>query len=156
MQLAEVITRAIPEKEKRQRKIHPATKTFQAIRMHINAELDHLKAGLSQALDVLATGGVLAVVTFHSLEDRIVKRLFRRMVQGHEVPDRLPVQESELQSDFVYVEKLVLPDANELALNPRARSAKLRAIRRKKDSRCHRPRSTGSLIYYKTNFLKFL
>ena len=130
MQLAQVVSAAIPEKEKRQRKIHPATKTFQAIRMYINDELGHLKAGLSQALDVLMAGGVIAVVTFHSLEDRIVKRLFRKMVQGEEVPARLPVRDSDLQSNYVYMKKLALPDEREIASNPRARSAKLRAIRR--------------------------
>lgn len=129
-QLAEVISRAIPEKEKMQRKIHPATKTFQAIRMHINNELAHLKAGLAEALNLLSDGGVAAVVTFHSLEDRIVKRMFRESVVGKDIPDRLPLTQAELRSNFVYVAKLIRPGENEIRLNPRARSAKLRAIRR--------------------------
>lgn len=129
-QLAEVVSRAIPEKEKMQRKIHPATKTFQAIRMHINNELAHLKAGLAEALNILSVDGVAAVVTFHSLEDRIVKRMFRESVVGKDIPDRLPLTRAELRSDYVYVAKLIRPCENEIRLNPRARSAKLRAIRR--------------------------
>jgi 16S rRNA (cytosine1402-N4)-methyltransferase len=128
--LAEIISRAIPEKEKKHRKIHPATKTFQAIRMHINDELGHLKAGLTQAMNVLAAGGVVVVVTFHSLEDRIVKRMFRKSVEGNNIPDRLPIKQSELNEEFAYVAKLVRPGESELKNNPRARSAKLRAIRR--------------------------
>jgi 16S rRNA (cytosine1402-N4)-methyltransferase len=128
--LAEIISSAIPEKEKKQRKIHPATKTFQAIRIHINDELGHLKAGLTQAMNVLAAGGVAVVVTFHSLEDRIVKRMFRKAVEGENVPDRLPVMQSELRQEYAYVAKLLRPVEGELLNNPRARSAKLRAIRR--------------------------
>lgn len=128
-QLSEVVTQAIPEKEQRKRKIHPATKTFQAIRMYINDELQHLKAGLHAAINVLALNGVLVVVTFHSLEDRIVKRLFRESVSGPELPDRLPVM-GKPSGNYEYVEKLVTASPEEQAANPRARSAKLRAIRR--------------------------
>ena len=130
VQLADVVSQAMPEKEKQQRKIHPATKTFQAIRMHINSELDHLKAGLQEALDVIASGGVIAVVTFHSLEDRIVKRMFRQCVEDDGVPDRLPVMASELSKSFAYEARLVSPSAIETRTNPRARSAKLRAIKK--------------------------
>ena len=129
-QLAEVVYQAMPEKEKRQRKTHPATKTFQAIRMHVNQELEHLSAGLHAALDSLLEGGVLAVVSFHSLEDRMVKQLFRRSVLGEAVPDRLPLKQADMGGDYEYVEKLVKPTAEETTRNPRARSARLRAIKR--------------------------
>ncbi|MCW8964624.1 MAG: 16S rRNA (cytosine(1402)-N(4))-methyltransferase RsmH [Gammaproteobacteria bacterium] len=128
--LAEIVYQAMPEKEKRQRKIHPATKTFQAIRMHVNQELEHLSAGLDAALDTLVVGGVLAVVSFHSLEDRMVKQLFRRSVLGDEVPDRLPLKEVDMGGNYEYVAKLVKPSEEETARNPRARSARLRAIKR--------------------------
>jgi len=128
--LAEIVYQAMPEKEKRQRKIHPATKTFQAIRMHINQELEHLSAGLHAALDTLLVGGVLAVVSFHSLEDRMVKQLFRRSVLGNEVPDRLPLKGVDMGGNYEYVAKLVKPSEEETARNPRARSARLRAIKR--------------------------
>ena len=129
-QLAEVVYQAMPEKEKRQRKIHPATKTFQAIRMTVNQELEHLRAGLDAALDSLVIGGVVAVVSFHSLEDRLVKRLFRQAVLGDEVPDKLPVKEAEIGGDYEYVAKLVKPSEEEIIRNPRARSARLRAIKK--------------------------
>lgn len=129
-QLAEIVAQAIPERDRRQRKIHPATKTFQAIRMKINEELEHLERALSAALEVLAVEGVLAVVTFHSLEDRIVKRMFRHCVQDDGLPERLPVKASELKKNFADVARLVTPSATEIQNNPRARSAKLRAIRK--------------------------
>lgn len=129
-QLADVVFHAMPEKEKRQRKTHPATKTFQAIRMTVNQELEHLRAGLDAALDSLVIGGVVAVVSFHSLEDRLVKRLFRQAVLGDEVPDKLPVKEADMGGDYEYVAKLVKPSDEEIIRNPRARSARLRVIKK--------------------------
>jgi len=129
-QLAEVVFNAMPEKEKRQRKTHPATKTFQAIRMTVNKELEHLCAGLDAAIDSLVIGGVVAVVSFHSLEDRLVKRLFRQMVIGDKVPDKLPVKDADIGGDFQYVAKQIKPSEQEVVDNPRARSARLRAIKR--------------------------
>lgn len=130
VQLAEIIYQSMPEKERRRRRIHPATKTFQAIRMYVNQELGHLGAGLHTALDILAVGGVMAVVSFHSLEDRLVKRLFRRSVLGDMIPDRLPVKEVDMGGNYEYVRKLVKPTAEEVRCNPRARSARLRVIKR--------------------------
>ena len=129
-QLAEIVFNAIPEKERRSRKTHPATKTFQAIRMHINHELEHLRDALNHALDVLTVGGILAVVSFHSLEDRIVKQLFRRCVEGARLPDKLPVMRDETGGDYAYVAKLVRPSPKEVMLNPRSRSARLRSIKK--------------------------
>lgn len=129
-QLAEIVFQAFPEKEKRKRKIHPATKVFQAIRMKVNDELGHLERALHESLDVLAIGGVLAVVSFHSLEDRLVKRLFRDCVNGPEVPHGLPVKDDELIKNYEYAAKLIVPSDEEVEVNARARSAKLRAIRK--------------------------
>lgn len=129
-QLAEIIYSGFPEKEKRKRKIHPATKVFQAIRMHVNDELGHLERALEAAKSVLAINGVLAVVAFHSLEDRMVKRFFRDCVLGEALPDGLPVKEADLKSDYEYVARLVKPSDEEVTVNARARSARLRAIRR--------------------------
>ena len=130
VQLADIISAAIPEREKRQRKIHPATKTFQAIRMYINDELGHLRKGLQQALALLVPGGIVVAVSFHSLEDRIVKKIFRRAVQGERLPDRMPVTRTYTGGGFEYAAQLVRPSDDEIRLNPRSRSAKLRALRK--------------------------
>jgi 16S rRNA (cytosine1402-N4)-methyltransferase len=98
--------------------------------MTVNQELEHLRAGLDAALDSLVIGGVVAVVSFHSLEDRLVKRLFRQAVLGDEVPDKLPVKEAEMGGDYEYVAKLVKPSDEEIIRNPRARSARLRVIKK--------------------------
>ncbi len=129
-QLADIIYQAFPEKEKRKRRIHPATKVFQAIRMRINDELGHLERALNAVPEVLAVRGVLAVVSFHSLEDRIVKRFFRNLVKGDKVPDRLPLRNNELNRGYEYVAKLIKPSDEEVKVNVRARSARLRAIRK--------------------------
>ena len=112
---------------------HPATRTFQAIRIHINQELQELALALEQAGALLATGGRLAVLSFHSLEDRIVKRF----IDGHQHPERklashrsLPLRASELpRARFESIAR-ILPDATETAANPRARSAVLRVAQR--------------------------
>ena len=129
-QLSEVVYRAIPEKQRLKRKIHPATKVFQAIRMHVNNELGHLERGLRSAIGMASAGTIIVVVSFHSLEDRLVKRAFRRCVDGEAVPDKLPLTAGQVQGDFEYVSRLTVPSAEELALNARARSARLRAIRK--------------------------
>lgn len=128
--LAEIVFQAFPEKERRKRKTHPATKVFQAIRIHVNDELGRLQRALNAALGMLAIDGVLAMVSFHSLEDRMVKRFFRGCVRGDVVPDRLPVRYDQTGGDYAYVAKLIRPSAQEMAVNPRSCSARLRAIRR--------------------------
>jgi len=129
-QLADIVYRAFPERVKRKRRIHPATKVFQAIRMQINDELGHLGRALSAAPGILAVRGVLVVVSFHSLEDRMVKRLFRDLVLGDKVPDGLPLRSDELNHGYEYVMKLIRPSAKEVEINTRARSARLRSIRK--------------------------
>ncbi|MFL6751807.1 MAG: 16S rRNA (cytosine(1402)-N(4))-methyltransferase RsmH [Sphingomicrobium sp.] len=109
-------------------KSDPATRTFQAIRIHLNAELDELEEGLQAAERALKPGGRLAVVTFHSLEDRIVKRFFRERSGGTPAGSRhRPVLSDPRQPTFDRVAKPVSPTERELAGNPRARSARLRS-----------------------------
>ena len=109
-------------------KSDPATRTFQAIRIHLNAELDELEQGLAAAERSLAPGGRLAVVTFHSLEDRIVKRFFRERSGGMPAGSRhRPVQSDPREPTFERVAKPVSPTERELAANPRSRSARLRS-----------------------------
>ncbi len=109
-------------------KTDPATRTFQAIRIHLNAELDELELGLEAAERALKPGGRLAIVTFHSLEDRIVKRFFRERSGGTPAGSRhRPVQTDPREPTFERVAKPVSPTERELAANPRARSARLRS-----------------------------
>lgn len=109
-------------------KTDPATRTFQAIRIHLNAELYELEQGLQAAERALRPGGRLAVVTFHSLEDRIVKRFFRERSGGTPAGSRhRPVQQDPREPTFERVAKPVSPTERELAANPRARSARLRS-----------------------------
>jgi 16S rRNA (cytosine1402-N4)-methyltransferase len=122
-ELAALVERASPSRERHK---HPATRSFQAIRIYINRELEDLQAGLRQALEVLAAGARLAVISFHSLEDRIVKRFLREAAQGERLPKGLPVPDSARRPRMRLIGKPIQADAAEVALNPRARSAVLR------------------------------
>ncbi len=124
-QLAKLVDKAMPFREKNK---HPATRTFQAIRIYINNELDDLKTGLEQSLDVLAVGGRLAVITFHSLEDRIVKRYFRDEARGDDLPSNFPIRADELNPSVKLIGKAIKAGDAELGMNPRARSAVLRIV----------------------------
>lgn len=126
-QLAELIAGVIPVREKDK---HPATRSFQAIRIYINAELEELKTALPVALEVLRPGGRLAVISFHSLEDRIVKRFFRDEARGDSFPPNLPVPQSALSPRLRVIGKAIRASEKELAENPRARSAVLRVAER--------------------------
>ena len=109
-------------------KSDPATRTFQAIRIHLNAELEELEQGLEAAERALKPGGRLAVVSFHSLEDRLVKRFFRERSGGTPGGSRhRPVVTDPNAPTFEQVAKPVSPSERELAVNPRARSARLRS-----------------------------
>ena len=125
--LADIVAAANPAWE---RDKHPATRTFQAIRIHINQELSAIEACLPQAVKVLKLGGRLAVITFHSLEDRLVKQFFRNAARGDRFPKGLPVPADRLRPTLRLLGKPVAPSAPEVARNPRARSARLRAAER--------------------------
>ena len=126
LQLAELVSEAIPRHEKHK---HPATRTFQAIRIHINDELGQLQSVLPQAIRLLKQQGRLAVISFHSLEDRIVKRFFRDLLKGQPIPKRIPVI-PDYQAPIKVLGKAIKPSAEELRRNPRARSAVLRVAER--------------------------
>lgn len=123
LQLAEIVKVANPKWEKHK---HPATRVFQAIRIHVNQELTDLSSCLEQCIDVLALHGRLAVISFHSLEDRIVKQFMRDKEQGPRLPLEVPVRYEELRTNFKRVGKAVMPQNDEVKNNVRARSAVLR------------------------------
>jgi len=112
------------------RKKHPATKTFQAIRIFINDELQQLEAVLQQSITVLRHGGRLCVISFHSLEDRIVKRFMRAASRESEQYRGMPIVPAEFQPRLRLVGKDIVASSAEIALNPRARSARLRVAER--------------------------
>lgn len=126
--LAEVIKVANPAWEKHK---HPATRAFQGIRIFINRELDDLADGLRVALEVLAPGGRLAVISFHSLEDRQVKQFMRREAKGAPMPRDLPIRAADIQVSLNLMGKAIKPSAAEVAANPRARSAVLRVAEKR-------------------------
>ncbi|MEZ5558797.1 MAG: 16S rRNA (cytosine(1402)-N(4))-methyltransferase RsmH [Pseudomonadales bacterium] len=124
-QLAAVVSQAQPRRTPGK---HDATRVFQAIRMQINDELGELRAGLAQAFAVLRAGGRLAVISFHSLEDRLVKRFFRELSQPPQLPRRLPVRDAAARPAALSIAGPIRAGADELAANPRARSAVLRVL----------------------------
>jgi 16S rRNA (cytosine1402-N4)-methyltransferase len=111
-------------------RIHPATRTFQAIRIAVNDELGALERGLAQSVELLAAGGRLVVISFHSLEDRIVKRFMAREARGDEAYAGLPNIPPHARPKLTLVGKLVRPGSTEIERNPRARSARLRVAER--------------------------
>ena len=127
LELVEVIKSAVPEKEKRKK--HPAKQIFQAIRIEVNHELDVIKPALEQALEMLNVGGRVEVITFHSLEDKIVKKYFKEVCSIDDKIKGLPNIPKEYLPDFkLVVNKAIIPTDKELENNNRARSAKLRII----------------------------
>ncbi|MGE5625174.1 MAG: 16S rRNA (cytosine(1402)-N(4))-methyltransferase RsmH [Bacillota bacterium] len=123
LQLAEIVSRASPRHDRHK---HPATRSFQAIRIFINRELEELSSCLEQCLKVLAPAGRLAVISFHSLEDRIVKRFMRDHARGPAPDPKAPWLEPEGKPDLKIVGKAQHPGETEMQANPRARSAVLR------------------------------
>jgi 16S rRNA (cytosine1402-N4)-methyltransferase len=127
-QLAELIEDAVPVREKHK---HPATRTFQAVRIEINSELDELKAVLQQSARVLMPGGRLVVISFHSLEDRIVKRFIRDESGAKYNPGRLPIKEVDIAKGILKtMGKALKAGKQEISQNPRARSAIMRVAER--------------------------
>jgi len=121
-QLARLIENTIGRREKKK---HPATRCFQAIRIYVNNELAHLAQGLEAAISGLCPGGRLVVISFHSLEDRLVKRTIRAAVRPGQVRRNIP-QHPDLKPVLKMIGKAIQPSANELSVNPRARSAVMR------------------------------
>jgi 16S rRNA (cytosine1402-N4)-methyltransferase len=126
-ELAQMITRVARSRERHK---HPATRVFQALRIHVNAELDQLQAALHAALDRLAPGGRLAVISFHSLEDRMVKQFMRRHANPDPMYAGLPDMPAHARAKLKLVGKSVEPATEETERNPRARSARLRVAER--------------------------
>lgn len=124
-QLADLIDEAVPVKDKHK---HPATRTFQAIRIYINSELEEIQTALQAALTVLKPGGRLVVISFHSLEDRIVKQFIKKQSKGEAVPRGLPLTDAQLKQNLTLkaVGKAIKPSQAEIDANPRARSSVLR------------------------------
>ena len=125
-QLVALIEEAVTRREKHK---HPATRTFLALRMYINDELGQVENMLPQAIKMLKTGGRLAVISFHSREDRIVKRFFKELIKGPSLPKRLPVQ-TVFQAPIKIIGKAIKPSLEELSVNSRSRSAILRIAER--------------------------
>lgn len=129
LELVEIIKTAVPMKFRIDK--HPARQIFQAIRIEVNHELDVLEPALEQALEILNVGGRVAVITFHSLEDRIVKKYFKEKTEIDSKIRGLPNIPNELLPDYrLVINKAITPTDEELEINPRARSAKLRVIER--------------------------
>ena len=129
IELAEIIKNSVPMKERR--KHHPARQIFQAIRIEVNDEFNSLEIALNDALDMLDINGVIAVISFHSLEDRIVKNIFKERTHIDEKLKGLPNINEDLLPDYELVNrKPITPSEEELERNPRSRSAKLRVIKR--------------------------
>ena len=126
-QLADIVSRAIPRHEKHK---HPATRTFQAIRIALNGELDALDSALNDALELLGVGGHLVVISFHSLEDRMVKRFMQRAQRGDDHPRDMPIMAHQIHRRLQIMGKAIKPSEAEVAQNPRARSAMLRVAKK--------------------------
>jgi 16S rRNA (cytosine1402-N4)-methyltransferase len=122
MRLAKIVADAHPAWEKHK---HPATRVFQAIRIFVNNELEEITSCLEQCLEILSVTGRLLVITFHSLEDKIVKEFIRKNNIGGMMPNKLPLMQEQLRGRIKRLGKAIRPSAEEIALNPRARSATL-------------------------------
>ena len=127
LQLAQMIARVAPSRDRHK---HPATRVFQALRMHVNRELEQLQLGLRAAMDRLNPGGRLAVISFHSLEDRIVKHFFRDHASVDPMYAGLPDIPAHVRPRLKLVGKSIEPEQIEIDRNPRARSARLRIAQR--------------------------
>jgi 16S rRNA (cytosine1402-N4)-methyltransferase len=133
LQLAKIVTEANPAWEKHK---HPATRSFQAIRIFINNELTDLERLLGNVVDQLEVGGRLVVISFHSLEDRMVKRFIRRQSEGDDVPAYIPVTESQRNRRLKIIGKATKASALEVELNPRSRSAVMRVAEKLAYEKC--------------------
>jgi 16S rRNA (cytosine1402-N4)-methyltransferase len=130
LQLAKLIDEAMPVKDKFK---HPATRSFQGIRIYINAELEQLRIGLKAATGAVKSGGRLAIISFHSLEDRMVKRFMKEQSQGRVYPVGLPITQDQIDEDRVLklIGKAIKPTKDEIDVNVRSRSAVLRVAEKR-------------------------
>ena len=128
-QLADLVDEAVPVKDKFK---HPATRTFQAIRIYINSELEEIQTALQASIDVLKPGGRLVVISFHSLEDRIVKQFIKKQSKGAALPRGLPLTDAQINKNLTLkaVGKAIKPSKDEVERNPRSRSSVLRIAQR--------------------------
>jgi len=128
-ELAKLIKTTAPQREIKK---HPATRSFQAIRIYINSELEQIEKVLAASLDVLAEGGRLVVISFHSLEDRLVKQFMKKYSQGKKVPRGIPIKEEELQKGkkLALIGRKLKPSKNEVSANVRSRSSIMRVAER--------------------------
>ncbi len=129
-ELASLVERVAPAKPQGRRRIHPATRVFQALRIAVNAEFESLQLALAASMDLLCPGGRLVVLSYHSLEDRIVKRFIETERKGCICPPQIPVCVCGRQPRLRPLGKSVTPSATEVSLNPRARSARMRVAER--------------------------
>lgn len=130
-QLAELVIDAVPTWSRYKQKIHPATRIFQALRIYVNDELENLKVGLEKAVERLKSGGIICAISFHSLEDRIVKNKFKFFASKCICPPGLPICVCDHEPSLeILTRHPVPPEDEEIKMNPRARSAKLRAARK--------------------------
>lgn len=129
-ELVDIVCRAVPKGVRRLANGHPAKRIFQALRIEVNDELSILRASVESAVHALAPGGRIAVITFHSLEDRIVKTVFREMARGCICPPELPVCVCAHEPEIKILGKAKKPSTAEAEENPRAKSAKLRAAQK--------------------------
>lgn len=125
LRLAAIVSEANPAWEKHK---HPATRAFQAIRIEVNKELADLELFLERASECLAPGGRLVVISFHSLEDRMVKKAMKALARGDEPPPGVPVFDSQIKRSFKVASKAIKPSKSEVEENPRARSAVMRIL----------------------------
>lgn len=128
IQLAQIINKAVPKREPGK---DPATRTFQALRIKVNQEIEEIEKALPIAFDLLNKNGRIAVISFHSLEDRVVKNFAKQQLETDLMPKYIPIKASEIRkSNLKKIGKLIIPSEIEIKENPRSRSAKLRVIER--------------------------
>ena len=128
IQLAQIINKAVPKREPGK---DPATRTFQALRIKVNQEIEEIEKALPIAFDLLNKIGRIAVISFHSLEDRVVKNFAKQQLETDLIPKYIPIKASEIRkSNLKKIGKLIIPSEIEIKENPRSRSAKLRVIER--------------------------
>jgi 16S rRNA (cytosine1402-N4)-methyltransferase len=128
LEFSQIIKNALPKKNMILRKHHPCKKTFQALRIEVNSELDNLKISLNNAFSLLKKNSRIIVISFHSLEDRIVKNIFKNYSQSHNIKLKVAIVNTKIQKYKILTKKPLIANQEKIKLNPRIRSAKLRCI----------------------------